>query len=315
MKNQKIDLMEIGKIHTKAQLKKYHINTALLNDNYLFHYLILTNNLKGLKLYSHPIYRYNIDGLNGFMLAAKEKKFEILDYLIKNTKEKKLIYLKNKKNQNFIHYLNPEDPEYLTLIENNPKIKWDELFTQYSNSHLNGIDILFLRGKYATIKKIIEMFDFNYKSYISQPYHFNFLMNNNLSNDMVIKLLDLIESKEKDILSYVNDVGCDISYPIVLKDDIDLKLLKYIISKRGEQLDKYSPISGLHIFILAYKMGKKNNNYNAAQYILDNVMNNHNYEETDIRGNNIVHFLLQSRLTSKKGDYSIEKHIFNNEHG
>ena len=59
-----IDLMKIGNIKTKAALKKYPINKPLMNGNYLFHYLILTNNLKGLRLYNHRIFYFNNEGLN-----------------------------------------------------------------------------------------------------------------------------------------------------------------------------------------------------------------------------------------------------------
>jgi hypothetical protein len=60
---------------------------------------------------------------------------------------------------------------------------------------------------------------------------------------------------------------------------------------------------------MAYKEGVKTNNYKIAKYILDNVMINHNYDETDMHGNNIAHFILKTRLVSKKGDYNIEKEI------
>lgn len=317
-KNIRIDLMKIGKIHTKAQLKKYHINSELLNGNYLFHYLILTNNLTGLKLYTHPIYRNNTDGLNGFMLAAKEKKYEILDYFIKKYTtgvDKDLVYIKNRRNMNFVHFLSPEDPEYIELIKNNPKINWVELFSLYSNAHINGIDILFLRGSYSTIKKMIEIVDFDYKSYISQPYHFNLLVNDDLSNSQIIKLFDLLETKDINILNYSDDIGYDVSFPIVLKEDDDnLSLVKYIVEKKGEKLDKYSPITANHIFEMAYKLGIKKNNYIMAEYLFDNIMKHHNYDETDSKGNNLVHFILKLRMSSK-GNYNIEKKILENYNG
>ena len=88
-----INLLEIGNIKTKKQLKKYHVNTSILNGNYLFHYLIITDNLAGLKLQNYMIYRYNIDGLNGFMLSAREKKYNILDYY-KNTPKYQEIFIR-----------------------------------------------------------------------------------------------------------------------------------------------------------------------------------------------------------------------------
>ena len=300
-----IDLMKIGNIKNKAGLKKYRLNKPLMNGNYLFHYLILTNNLKGLKLYNHPIYKLNNDGLNGLMLAAREKKYNILNYLVE--KYKKDIKLVNKKGMNFLHYMNPNDNEYLEFINNNiNNNNLIDLYQSYSTTHFNPLDLLFLQGKYNTINTIINQIDFNYKSYLSQPYHFNLLLNTNLKNNMMEKILDTLIEKDANILKYVDDMGYDISFPIVINKNMDL--LKYIINKRGDELDKYSPISTSHIFVLTYKDSLKSNNFEMAKYILDNVMSKHNYDETDMYGNNLAHFILKMRL-HHKGNYDIEKQI------
>jgi hypothetical protein len=298
-----IDLMKIGNIKNKAGLKKYRLNKPLMNGNYLFHYLILTDNLKGLKLYNHPIYKFNNDGLNGLMLAAREKKYNILNYLVE--KYKKDIKLVNKKGLNFLHYMNPNDNEYLEFIIN---INYNliDLYQAYSTTHITPLDLLFLQGKYNTINSIINKIDFNYKSYLSQPYHFNLLLNTNLKNNTMEKLLDTLIEKDEKILKYVDDMGYDISFPIVINKNMDL--LKYIINKRGDELDKYSPISTSHIFVLAYKDGLKSNNFEMAKYILDNVMIKHNYDETDMYGNNMAHFILKMKL-HHNGNYDIEKQI------
>jgi hypothetical protein len=303
-----IDLMKIGNIKNKSGLKKYRLNKPLMNGNYLFHYLILTDNLKGLKLYDHPINKLNNDGLNGLMLAAREKKYNILNYLIE--KYKKDITSVNKKGMTFLHYMNPNDNEYLDLIINNidNKIDWIDLYQSYSTSHITPLDLLFLQGKYNTINSIINKIDFNYKSYLSQPYHFNLLLNSHLKNNMIEKVLDNLIEKDANILKHEDEMGYDISYPIVINENMDL--LKYIIDKRGNDLDRYSPISTGHIFVLAYKQGIRGNDFTMAKYILDNIMVNHNYDETDMYGNNIAHFILKARLQNK-GNYEIEKIILN----
>ena len=304
-----IDLMKIGNIKTKAGLKKYKLNKPLMNGNYLFHYLILTDNLKGLRLYNHPINNTNNENLNGLMLAAREKKYKVLDFLLKKYKNnKKIIEKKNKKGMTFLHYMSPNDSEYLEIIDNND-INWIELFQTYSTSHTSSLDLLFLQGKYKTINDIINKFDFNYKAYLSQPYHFSLILNSYLKPLMVEKILDSLEEKDNKILKYVDDMGYDVSFPIVLNDDFEL--VKYIVKKLGKDLDKYSPISTSHIFIIAYKEAIKSNDYKIAKYILENVITNHNYDETDMYGNNLAHFILKTRLVSKKGDYEIEKEILN----
>ncbi len=302
-----IDLMKIGNIKSKAVLKHYSLNKPLMNGNYLFHYLILTNNLKGIKLYNHPIFRLNNDGLNGLMLAARDKKYKILDYLINKYKnEKKIIFQRNKKGMSFLHYMNPNEKEYLEIINNND-INWKELFQSYSTNHVSGLDLLFLQGKYSVINNLINKFDFNYKSFLSQPYHFSLILNSNLKSNMVETLLDKLEEKDAKILTYVDDMGYDISFPIVLSEDFDT--IKYIVKKRGTHLDRYSPIGSNHIFLIAYKEGIKENNFKIAKYLLEHVMKNHNFDETDMYGNNIAHFILKSRVSTKRGDYDIEKEI------
>jgi hypothetical protein len=303
-----IDLMKIGNIKSKATLKRYPLNKPLMNGNYLFHYLIFTNNLKGLRLYNHPIFRLNNDGLNGLMLAARDKKYKVLNYLLDRYKDnKKIIYQKNKKGMTFLHYMNPTDKEYMETINDNPEVDWVDLFQMVSTNHITGLELLFLQGKYSCINKMINKFDFNYKSYISQPFHFSLIINNSLKNEQIKELLDKLESKDNKILSYVDDLGYDVSYPIVLNGDMDI--VKYIVKKRDKHLDRYSPLTTNHIFIIAYKEGIKNNDYKIAKYILDNTMKNHNFDETDMYGNNLAHFILKSRLTTKKGDYDIEKDI------
>jgi hypothetical protein len=301
-----IDLMKIGNIKTKAALKKIPLNKPLMNGNYLFHYLILTNNLKGLSLYNHRIFYLNNEGLNGLMLAARDKKYKILNYLINKYKNSKIIYQKNRKGMNFLHFMNLDDKEYIDIINNND-INWIQLFQSTSISHITGLELLFLQGRYSLINTIINKFDFNYKSYLSQPAHFSLIINDNLKNTMVEKLLDNLEEKDKQILTYVDDMGYDVSFPIVLNGDIEL--VKYIVNKRGEHLDRYSPITTNHIFCLAYKEAVKKNDYKIAKYILDNVMKNHNFNETDMHGNNMAHFILKMRLSTKKGNDEIEKDI------
>jgi len=303
-----IDLMKIGNIKSKSKLKKYPINKQLMNGNYLFHYLIMTNNIKGLRLINHPIYKLNNEGLNGLMLAARDKKYKILNYLLDRYKnDEKIINQKNRKGMSFLYYMNPTDKEYLETINNNPDIDWVHLYQAVPTHNITGLELLFLQGKYNVISSIINKFNFNYKSYIDQPAFFSLIINSNLKDNMVETLLDKLESKDNKILSYVDDTGYDISYPIVLNGNMEI--LKYIVKKRGEHLDRYSPISTNHIFILAYKEAIKSNDYAIPKYLLHNVMKNHNFDQTDMKGNNLAHFILNTRLITKKGDYDIEKDI------
>ena len=53
----KVNLVEISKIKNKKLLNKYSLKEPIFLNNYLFHYLILTDNLTGLKLTKFPIYK------------------------------------------------------------------------------------------------------------------------------------------------------------------------------------------------------------------------------------------------------------------
>ena len=82
-----IDFQKISKIKSKKDIKKYKIDEPLFLNNYLFHYMIMTNNIKGMLVTKHPIYKENNEGLQGFHMAAKvaseTKSLDMLNTLIK----------------------------------------------------------------------------------------------------------------------------------------------------------------------------------------------------------------------------------------
>ena len=100
-----IDLVKIGNIKTLDELKEYPLDEPYFYNNYLFHYLIITNNLNTLKLHNFPIQIVNEDGYNGFMLAAKYNNYNIIDYLL--SKYSKYLNITNKFNENMLHFLDP----------------------------------------------------------------------------------------------------------------------------------------------------------------------------------------------------------------
>ena len=112
----KINLLKIGMIKNIDELKKYKINKSIFLNNYLFHYLIITNNLEGLKLKNFKIYKENDENLNGFHLASKYNYIKILNYLIKEYPE--YVNNKNSINEYFLHYLSPVNKDYLSIFKN-----------------------------------------------------------------------------------------------------------------------------------------------------------------------------------------------------
>ena len=304
--NMSINIIEISKIKKLSQLKKYNITKPIYNGNYLHHYLIIANNLTALKLTRFSINMIDNYDTNGFILAAMENKYDILDYFIKNYSE--YIYNKNKYNENFVFYMSENINEYYKIIKNNISIDWKLLFQSYSSkNYICPLDLLFLYGLFHIIVKVIKLIQFSYSTYQSQPALFNLFLNKNLKTKHIIYILNLIYLQNKEIFNYSDDMGYTLVYPIVLYNDI--RLVEYIVNKSTISLDQYSPISATHIFIIAYNLAIKNNNYTIAKYIQTHVMKNHNYDETDINGNNIIHFILKIRLFTNKGNISIEQKL------
>jgi hypothetical protein len=286
-----IDIIKIGQIKNMKQLKNYNINKPIFLNNYLFHYLILTNNITALKLATYPINMINENDYNGIMLAAKDENYIILNYLIK--KYSKYVYNKNSNNMTFLHFLQPTTKDYYKLIMHNAKMDMNQMFQTYSVKHISCLDILFKNGKYTIIKNILLKYNtIDYTIYQTQPSYFYIFGNTNLTSENIINILEIIYKSDNKILTYVDDMGYNISFSTsVLTRFI---LLQYIVNKCGSTLDQYTPVSTDHIFNISYKLAMKTNNYKNTLYILKNVMKNHNFNETNLKGNNIIHFILSN---------------------
>ena len=120
-----INFDKISKIKSKKDIKKFKIEEPIFLNNYLFHYLIMTNNIKGMEIATHPIYMENDEGLQGFHLAAKvaseTKSLNMLKMLIKKYPEyaSNINYL----NETFLDYMDISD-DIITIIEENKTIDW-----------------------------------------------------------------------------------------------------------------------------------------------------------------------------------------------
>ena len=143
-----IDIVKIANLKTLDELKKYPLNEPYFYDNYLFHYLITTNNLNTLKLYNFPIQIINEDGYNGFMLASKYNYYNIMDYLL--LKYSKYVNVTNKFNENMLHFLDPTLDKYSNFIIKN-KHKLIKLYYSYDVNNVCPLDYLFSEGSIDNI--------------------------------------------------------------------------------------------------------------------------------------------------------------------
>lgn len=299
----RINLLKIGKISTKKELEKYPIDEPYFYNNYLFHYLIMTNNLKALKLVEFPVYEFNEENYNGFMLAAKYNYYDILTYLVNNYKA--YIFDTNSYNETFLHYLDPAHNNYVQFIINNNLTR---LFYKYNDDEISPLDYIFSHGSYNNIVKLINNINFKYGDYEKTPFYYNLLSNEGLKTEQIIEILKILEKKDKRLYQYVDNTGNNFLFPIVLKNN--LKLLKYFDNK-NINFDYYTPIVTNHIFKIAYLRGISTNDYKMASYIIDKIIDKHDFYNTDKNGNNIAHFILQSKKTFHKGNSDIEDKILN----
>ena len=306
-----INLVEIGKINTQRELKKYPINRPIFLNNYLFHYFILTNNLKGLRLKKFNVFKENEEGLNAFHLAAKYNNYSILRYLIKTYPD--YIYNRNTVGENFLHYCDPTYRHYLKFVMKY-SLDWPYLYQKYSKNNICNLDTLFSTGSYDTIRQIIVKYKFKYDIYNETPTYFNLLLNDHLKTKEIILLLKNIYKQDNRIFSYSDLQGNSFLYPVVLKGD--LRLLKYLykLNQKNKVIifDAYTPINTYHIFSLAYNKGLIENDFTMSKYILNKIIDDHNFNETNKDGDNLAHFILKTRVNKFAGDYGIEKKILSN---
>jgi len=302
----KLNYLKIGQIKTLDELNKYSLNKPIFLGNYLFHYLIHTNNLKALRLYKFPINFVNNDGYNGFLLAPRYNNYKILEYFIKTYPE--YIYSFSNENENFLHFCDPTNNNYLKLI-NKYKLNWNVLFQSYTTDGISNLDSLFLLGSYKTISLIIKKIKFKYNTYLKIPYTFSIILNKDLNTKNIISILKELVKQDYNIFKYNDNLGNNLLYPIVLSNNY--KLLKYMY-KQDIDFNSYTPINTFHIFKLAYNKGIISKEFKMADLIWDKIKYKHDFTETNKQGDNLVHYILKSRIQNNYGNYNLEQKVLKN---
>jgi hypothetical protein len=293
----KIDFKKIIKIKKKKDLINYKLDKPIFLNNYLFHYLIIFKNLKGLKLYNFPIFIENNNNLNGFHLAAKEYDYKILCYLIDTYPT--YIYNKNKYNETFINYIPPE--EIIKLLIKYPNLKWNDLIEPENDLLIRNF---YLNLNYKNLNKFITL----YNSYSINNQHFIWIILSNILNiEEKILLLDNIPNKylnNSDIMSYIpNNIN---------KNE---KLIIYLLN-RNVKFDFFTHTNfNPFRFIINYDIL---NNKNELSFILLNkLISTHDksyniLDITDMYINNLLHFIFYTRINNKNikfNNYKIDNFL------
>ena len=299
----KLDLKKIINIKNKNDIKKYNLSVPLFNNNYLFHYLIILKNLDGLKIATHPIYKENNDGLNGFHLAAKEYDYDILCFLIKEYTD--YIYNKDKYNNSFIYYL-PTN-EVIKLIKKYPKLDWKDLI-ENGTPKKNIITKMILSNlNYKDLQEFINIYKLNI--IYNDQLLFNIIYNQNINSKNKIELLDHFTIEELNIKTKTNE---GIIFSVIELDDNDL--FDYLLSKNID-LNYYSIQKSYPIYkALYYHVIENNNLLKSMAYKIYNKLKSVDnfYKQTDKFLDNIAHKILFFRYNNinnninNNKDYSLD---------
>jgi hypothetical protein len=312
-----IDFKKISNINSKKDINKYKIDKPLFLNNYLFHYLIMTNNLKAMKLIKHPVYKENDEGLTGFHLAAKvtveTKSLDMLKYLIKFYPEYALNI--NFANHTFLDYLEVSD-KIIEIFKYNKEIEWVKILTNITDledKKSNFIHQVFRNGSLKLIMFIIDIiYEQKFKlSNLTTCPTFELPVNANLKTKNIINIIDYLSKLEKcNVLDILDSQGKSIIYPTIISDNFDL--LKYLI-KNNIDTDKFTSLYTLHPFINCYiyetinKSGK--NKYKMSEFLWENIKDTHDFSSTNKYAENLAFNIMRTRLITDNGNLELELDI------
>lgn len=295
----KIDFKKIINIKNKKGLSNFKLDKPIFINNYLFHYLIIFKNLKGLKLYNFPIYIENNVHLNGFHLAAKEYDFNILCYLIEKYPD--YIYNKNKYNHTFLDYLPVE--KINKFILKYPNIDWKYLIDpEYSDLIFTILENL----NYKELKKFILLF--NYKPTNICPYMFTIVMSKKLTIKEKILLLDEISDEDLN-LKYLNYSGILI---YITNDNLydNEELIIYLIN-RNIDFD-YFNFKNDNPLRKIIKYDILNNKNELSLLLLNKLKNENILDVLDTFMDNLLHIIFYIRINNKNinfTNYKIDEYL------
>jgi hypothetical protein len=228
-----VNYEKIIKIKSLNDLNKYNLNKPLFKNNYIFHYLIIVGNLKGLKLQKFPVYIENIDGLNCFHLAAKESNMDILIYLIDTYFD--YIYNRNKKKKTFIDYLDFDN--IIFLMKKYPNLEWNDFLN--NENLLNDILSNIKYDKIIDLIKYLKLELIPYREDLDiVPSKYQFLIpiinNQIIDNKSKIKILDKYSTDQLNIKTISGD---GLIFPTIFNNNITL--FDYLL-ERNIDVDYYT---------------------------------------------------------------------------
>ena len=292
-----IDFIKIINIKNKQDLKYFSIDKPLHQGNYLFHYLIIVNNIEALKLTKFPVFKENFDGLNGFHLAAKENNIEILSYLIETYPD--YIYNRNVAQDAFTIYL--EFEEFTGLINKFPKLNWENLIESGSKTQLILKSIILNLGL-KDLEQFIKVY--NIKPQINNQYLFSIVMNHILKPEEKIKILDKFSDEE---INFKNSSGEGLLLQVL---DLNDKVLFDYLMNRNIDIDYYSFIKTENPIRLALYLDALNNENYYSKKLLKKILekNSEFYKINNKYADNIAHTAIYIRTIKNRSEENLSNY-------
>jgi hypothetical protein len=263
----KIDFKKIINIKTRKDIKKFPIDKPIFLNNYLFHYLIIFNKLKELKLMKFPINKENEEGKNAFHLAASYGYMNILFYLIEEYPD--YIYNRTNNEESFVNFLSLENLYECLKLD----LDWNNLLK-------NNIHKLLIELNYKQLIKLIKV-------YKDQYYLHTLFLNQKLTDEQIIQVLDKYDQKQLNMREE-QDIGL-IFTAISMRNE---KFIKYLINRKVD-LDYYTIYHSFHPLRSSWK-------YPIGFELIWNVIKDtYDYTSTNKSLENIAHFILKNNFLNK----------------
>ena len=281
----KFNIHKIMDIKNPKDLENFNPNKPIFYKNYLFHYLIMFDKLDILKINKHPVFQFNEENLDGFMLAAKYDNMPILKYLIKEYP--KYIENHNSEGLNFINYIS--DPKkIIKIIKDFPDVNWENLLKFKDEKNIDFYCFIISQLDVEDINWFISKYKFNSYYILS-----SIILNKKLNDSEKIKIFDKFTEKEINNKNYDNQ-----GLIIDLIDLENLKLTKYFV-ERNIDLEYIIKPTNLFIspfFYLYLKIISKKNKYSKKleeilEIIWKKIKLDYNYVNKD--GINYVQLVLK----------------------
>ena len=281
----KFNIHKIMDIKNPKDLENFNPNKPIFYKNYLFHYLIMFDKLDMLKINKHPVFQFNEENLDGFMLAAKYDNMPILKYLIKEYP--KYILNRNSEGLNFINYI--ADPKkIIKIIRNFPDVDWDNLFNFQNEKNIDFYCFIISQLDVEDINWFISKYNFNSYYILS-----SILLNKKLNNSKKIKIFDKFTESEINNKNFENQ-----GLIIDLIDLENIKLTEYFV-KRNIDLEYIIKPNNLFISPFFYLYSKiilkKNKYFKKLEEILEIIWKkiNLDYNYVNKDGINYVQLVLK----------------------